>query len=715
MDALTFRHRRRFFTALLLFFLFDVAATPQEVRTSAFRATNYEVTASLDPARQSLAARVRADFEARATSREMEVELHPNLRVSAVTTADGKPVEFDQDLDPANRLRLTLPEITPAGQSVALNFEYTGRLAGAEMSPVQETVLARVSEGTSYLLQAARWFPLTDYPSNRYTATFHIEVPEGLSVVGTGKASPPEPVAPKVEAPAAPPAKGRRPAKARREPPPPEPTAPAGPRVVYTFQSEVPEAAGTFVTGMLQSVNVQSEGLEIPVHLIRGPGATTNTAMDYAQSLAKMVNVFSSEFGSLPRPNLSIAQLPEGTVPGYSAPGLLLVNQRQWDPKVNYKLLARLAALQWWAYNVIPASAADAWLSDGLARYSEGLYVESLAGTEGFNRSLEDFAVGALMYEDAAPIAQAQRLEPFSSEYRSVVVNKGAMVFHMLRNTLGDEPFRALLREYHTKFAGKTATLADFEQLAKEKARSLNTDPTKRAINLTPFFAQWLNSTGVPEFKLEYVVYRTQQGFRIVGKVEQDLETFQLPVEMKIETEGNPEYKIIDVVGTSSDFSVETFGRPKPGGITLDPNNHLLKSSSKLRLRAIIARGENLAEDGRFYDAIQQYQRAIDIQKDNSLAHFRMGEAFFYQKNLQAAANAFREAQVGVFDPSYKWVIVWSHIYLGKIFDITGQRERAVNEYQKAIETNDDTGGAQAEAQQLINEPYSEEARKSSP
>jgi len=27
---------------------------------------------------------------------------------------------------------------------------------------------------------------------------------------------------------------------------------------------------------------------------------------------------------------------------------------------------------------------------------------------------------------------------------------------------------------------------------------------------------------------------------------------------------------------------------------------------------------------------------------------------------------------------------VWSHIQLGKIFDITGQRERAVNEYRQA-------------------------------
>src|SRR5207244_5379966 len=133
-----------------------------------------------------------------------------------------------------------------------------------------------------------------------------------------------------------------------------------------------------------------------------------------------------------------VAQLPDGSVQGYSAPGLLLVSQRHWDAKGNPRLLAQLAAKQWWGNEVLPASASDEWVTDGLARYSEGLYVEQTAGKEGFNRALEDFAIGALMYEDSVPIAQAARLQPFTSEYLSVIVNKGAMVFHMLRAQMGD-------------------------------------------------------------------------------------------------------------------------------------------------------------------------------------------------------------------------------------------------------------------------------------
>jgi hypothetical protein len=212
----------------------------------------------------------------------------------------------------------------------------------------------------------------------------------------------------------------------------------------------------------------------------------------------------------------------------------------------------------------------------------------------------------------------------------------------------------------------------------------------------------------VPEFTLEYVVYRTPKGFRVVGKIKQPLDTFRMPVDLRIDTEGNPETKTIDVIGTESGFTVETFGRPKPGGIKIDPNNVILKGSTSLRARAAIARGEDLAEQGRFYDAVTQYQRALSIQPSRPLANFRMGEAFFYQKNYQAAANAFREALQTVPEPSEKWTEVWSHVYLGEIFDLLGQRERAVNEYSKAKQTNDDTGGAQGTVERYMKKPYSE-------
>ena len=193
------------------------------------------------------------------------------------------------------------------------------------------------------------------------------------------------------------------------------------------------------------------------------------------------------------------------------------------------------------------------------------------------------------------------------------------------------------------------------------------------------------------------MTYRTKKGFRIVGKAKQDLDFFRMDVEIEVETEGNPEFKTINIAGKESAFTVETFGRPKPNGIILDPHNYILKSSQRLRVRGIIARGETLAEQGRYYDAVQQYQRALELDRSNALADFRMGEAFFYQRNYAASAQSFRDALDAAADLTTKWTEVWSHIYLGRIYDIQGDRTRAVNEYSKAKQTGDDTGGAQAE------------------
>ena len=673
--------RSAVFVALLFVCAVAQAQTP---RRFAFRAAHYDVTAALAPVDQMLSARARVEFEAREASRVVETELHPNLKVTAVLGADGKPASFERDAANPLVLRVTLPQPATVGQKLTLTFDYSGPLAGEEGSPVKSVRLASINRDAAYLLLPARWFPLTDYPSNRYTAVFNLEVPQDFAVVGTGKAAAPSAVTGKNAAPG-----GK-----------------AAGQILYTFRSERPEAAGTFVAGSLQLFPTSAEGLNIPVYM---PKANASSAASYGETTAKIVISFSEQFGPLPQPNLTVVQLPDGTVQGYAAPGLLLISRRQWDPRVNYRLLAQLAASQWWGNEVMPATPSDVWITDGLARYSEALYAEEAAGKEGENRALEEFAVGALMYEDAGPIVQAARLEPFTGEYRSVVVNKGAMVFHMLRAQLGDAAFRALLRDFYARFAGKKARIDDFEKIAQEKYEPKAGSPAGTSASLTPFFTQWLNSTGIPEFKVDYIVYRTQKGFKIVGKVKQDLETFRMSVEVKVLTEGNPEIRTIEIIGSNSDFQIDTFGRPKPGGIVFDPNNNLLKSSPRLRVRASVARGEELAEQGRYFDAIQQYQRALEVQKNNSLANFRVGEAFFYQKNYQAAANAFREAVEGDLDPSYKWVEVWSHIYLGKIFDVTGQRERALNEYSKAEQTNDDTGGAQAEIAKLKTQPYKED------
>lgn len=99
-----------------------------------------------------------------------------------------------------------------------------------------------------------------------------------------------------------------------------------------------------------------------------------------------------------------------------------------------------------------------------------------------------------------------------------------------------------------------------------------------------------------------------------------------------------------------------------------------------------------------------EYQKMLQANPRSSLANYRIAELLLNQRNYQASANCFRSALQGDRDPS--WTIVWSHVELGKIFDLTDQRMRAEKEYRLAVYTNDNTRGAITEAEKLLQEPY---------
>ena len=168
----------------------------------------------------------------------------------------------------------------------------------------------------------------------------------------------------------------------------------------------------------------------------------------------------------------------------------------------------------------------------------------------------------------------------------------------MLRGVMGDQGFFALLKQLPEQYAWKSIDTQQFQKAAEALSKD----------NYNGFFLQWLESSGAPEFNLEYATFRTKDGFRVNGKVMQDLDLFRMPVKLKIETEGNPEEKTIIVAGTSTEFAVETFG--KPTNVTIDPGGDVLRYDDDMRVAVAIRRGEQFVEISEFLDAIKEIGRA---------------------------------------------------------------------------------------------------------
>jgi Peptidase family M1 domain/Tetratricopeptide repeat len=659
------RRQRRALTIFLASLLLLVSLPAWAAEKSRVRVDDYQIDAELTPHSHKIAARAKVKFTALEDITAATFELHNGLRVTKVTDDAGKSLTSER-ITQDFTVRVLLSKPLTKDSSTSVTFEYDGTLESADDSPVQGLKLASINDETSYLLYAGRWFPVNAYGINRFTATMNITVPAHMVVIGSGKET----------------TGGTSSSK--------KSSASALPTKTFSFVWDKPSFPGTIVAGTFQEFKSDEAGVDL--HVFFKPVHQNLGAM-YAETAMKEFTYYVTLYGAAPSTTLRVVELPDDTVPSAWAPEMAAIASRAVTEKVNYRLLANTIAHQWWGVSVSPATIDDWWLCDGFARYSEARYVENAAGSNGLDEVVKDMSVGALAY-DSVPLATIGKLDMFSPEFQSLATDKGAMILHMLRWVVGDQKYDQTMRAFATKYAGKSASLDDFETIAEQTYGD----------KLTWFFTQWLDSTGAPEFKTKYTVYRlgNNKGFRVVGEITQDLDLFRMPVELKIDTDGKTEEKRLEVVGTDSAFTVETFGKPRK--ISIDPNNRVLRNSPDIKLRASIQRGQALVQQGDFAGALTEFNKALEVNKNSSLAHYRIAEVFFLQKNYQASANAYRDALNGDGDP--RWTEVWSHIQLGKIFDVTGQRERATNEYRQALQTNDNTQGALEEARKYLQKAY---------
>lgn len=631
----------------------------------------YMIDAQIDPMAQTITATAQVTFVPEDTTSNIAFELNNALNLNKVTDADGRQISASRYQDDMS-VRLSMPMPLEKGKPATITFVYAGKLTGQEESPVFGIKFAAITPEITYLMYPARWFPVSDYTVDRFTSDIKVTVPAGYTVVGSGTGT------------------AVNGSSATGAPNGAANGAPAGSHT-EEYQFTQPSFPGSIAVVHGQPKSVTADGVTTQLFL----RDTADLADLYGQEVSRAMTYFTGLYGLPYKRNIALVETEAGTPNGYAAPGIIFLSPKAMtggnNKPANVKVIANEVARQWWETILSPTSRNHIWIENGMARYSELLYIEHLNGQGAMDGEVRDAYIEALTV-DQPPVIQAGRLEDYSPEYWASTADKGAAVMNMLRTTMGDEKFFAFLKAMPERFAWKAINTDDFRKIAEEFSGQ----------SLQGFFIQWIESSGAPEFKMEYTVFRTQNGFRVVGKVAQDLDTFRMPVTLHVETEGNPEDKQIEVVGTSSEFAVETFGKPKL--VTLDPKGKVLRFDNDMRVAVAIRRGEQFTEVGEYPEALREYQKAIDVKRNSSLAHYRIAELFFLQNNYQSAANEFREVLNGDLEP--KWTEVWAHLNLGKIFDITDQRERAVNEYRQALRTKDNTQGALDEAGKYISAKY---------
>lgn len=677
-----------------------LAASGQQVQRAQFDVTEYRMDVQLTPSENKLAATVEVTFVPKSETRTVAFELNGSLIVESVSkvareasvapattvpvvsptprgratprpTPRSNPqnlVTFVQDRvgvsDLGPSVKVDLGEAAAADTPFTLRFKYSGVLVSAEGGPLLTKRLAYVGAENGYLMYAARWFPFHDYAADFATSDITVSIPAGYTLTGYSD----------------------------------QPVAASGGK--YRFVQSKPALVGNFAYDRFATRSLRFGEFEIQFFT---KAANEELVSRYGETIGRALDFYSKRFG-LPESGrkIIVAQIDDDSLDFYSAPGIVFVAQRFFDQSrdVTTERLQRETAYQWWGLTVGLRSFDDAWLSQGLAEYSAFALRESLLTGPQLEALRRELLEKALTFEQTASLLRApSNLDDQSTAYQYIMYAKGAFVFKLLRDTLGEKKFDELLRTYVDRFRGKNASIDEFEKLAGEVAGE----------NLRYFFARWVESTGVPEFKADYLIIRTRAGkFVTRGTVRQNYDNLRLPLEIQLRSEGGDGLKTVtvDVQEASADFNIESDG--KPIELVIDPNYRLLRISDELRISSIARRGIEQFKDGNYAEAQQQFEAALKLDRSNAWIYYHLGLLFLDQRNYDLAIDNFKavEALGAQGDARPAWLHVWALIKKGNAYDAKGDRTRAMDAYNKAQALGDNYDNAQDAVKRYQDNPY---------
>jgi len=662
--------RKRAFSIALLGLLLALApaALAQTEQAPAIDITHYKINAELLPDSHTLKAQALVTLKAVKPTQSAVLEINGSLTVASVKGPDGKTaLQFIQDKVSEFNLKINLGQLVAAGSSITLTIDYAGPLATPEGGPIADTRLAYIGPEGSYLFYASRWFPFHGYAADRATSDISLTVP-GNWVVAGHSANPVTPVANK---------DGRK---------------------TFTFVETQPVLPGSFAAGQFITKTINASGIQLDLAVLPGSEARIQ---EFGQEILQIIQFYNGKFGPfLLGSRFVVAEIDDETLDYYAGAGITFIPHRTLvsDKPLPIDELAREIAYQWWGQAVGLKSFDDAWLSQGLAEYSSVLYRESQQSSAEFHETLSEKIELALAFEQEASISRAPaQLNDQSPAYRSVIFYKGAYVYHMLRTTIGDDKFFNLLKTYYSTYKGQNSNIEDFETLTDKVSGQ----------KMRGFFGMWIDSTGVPEFKVEYSIIRTKEGkFKVRGTVRQNMDSFRGPVGVALEAEGGRQSKTtLDMRGTSADFDLSSDGKPLE--VVVDPENRYLRISDAIRVSVVVRRGIQHFEREEYAEAEEQFRAALKLNPRSSWAWYNIGLLYMEQRNWQKARDAFTETVNGDLEPS--WLEVWSYIKRGNAWDAEDNRDRAVAEYNKAKDTGGTHNNAQKAAEKYLGQPYKKE------
>ncbi len=589
---------------------FPRADTPESV-TSPFAPVSYAIETSILPARTLEGSATLTIRAVRDGERIIPLELSRFLTVQSAEDAEGHPLTFFQN-EAVNRheiaqrgndaLWVVLPTASRAGEELRLRISYRG------------SVISDAGNGVYFVGDRGSWYPHLGGAGSFAPFELTFRWPRRLQLVATGS---------KVEereegdwrvgrwrSATSIPVAGFNLGEYASE------TVTAGGLKVELYANRQLEQAilerfrrpvSASPVPQSPASKARNSPFSAPMALPDIPPSPAAVLRQLGLDIADAVRFCERFNGPFPFDRLAVSQIP-GTF-GQGWPGLLYLSTLSFlTPEAQRRagLSARAqehfteivpyheVAHQWWGNLVGWDSYRDQWIHEGLANYIALLYADTrktperalTAWLERYRRELTARAPGqAEPADDAGPLVLGYRLRSSKSPdaFDRVVYGKGAWVFHMLHMMLrdpaaknADARFVELLRGLLESHRNGVLTTEDLQRAVERVMTSAMTLEGTRSMDW--FFDQWVRSTGIPHYSVEFAVQAQAKGFLVRGTLKQSgvPEDFLAGVPLYAARPGSKPV-LLGTVVTSGERTPFQFVSPvRPKRIVIDPQLTLL-------------------------------------------------------------------------------------------------------------------------------------------
>lgn len=498
----------------------------------------YHLDIDLHPDEQSLAAMVRIELPP--TARPLALRLTPDADVSFVAI-DTVPQAFT-----FHGGTLSIPALLASRNKPSqLLIRYRARFA--DPLPVDTVgnedpsfgVGATISTAGIYLSAGTPWFPQTVGYRGRHRV--RVSAPAGIIAVTAGRL---------------------------------KETGTRGNRTVTTWENDSPLDGLALSAGQFEVARDQLDDIQLLTFLSPENAAL---APGYLSAMRRHLAFYRDLIGPYPYPKFAVVEnfLPTGYgMPSWTLLGKSVVRL----PFILDTSLPHEIVHSWWGNAVTVDYARGNW-AEGLTTYLADYLLKE-----------RDHPAEALEYRrkilrDYASLVTPQidfPLQDFRgrmAKYQQAVgYGKGAMVFHMLRQSVGETAFRQALQRMAAEGSGKALGWNDIERIFQDVA----------GMDLRWFFAQWVGQKGAPELSLDEVrPVRTATGWAVSGVVRQSGRHYRLDLPMRL-TASNGETLVrnLTLTGQRTPFRFETAATP--AALEADPQYDLFRRLSASELPGTI-------------------------------------------------------------------------------------------------------------------------------